>query len=127
MEEISFNDLPKVMSQVLDKVEGLEKALNGLKDELGSKRNHGDGNGHIPMTIDEACEFLRMKKSTMYYNLEHGNIPGIRRGKKYTLFKDELIHWLEGGRTNSDAAMSAEEFNVSIMDSQKRKPKIFKL
>jgi len=48
-------------------------------------------------------------------------------GKKYILFKDELIHWLEGGRTNSDAAMSAEEFNASIMDSQKRKPKIFKL
>jgi excisionase family DNA binding protein len=125
MDDISFNDLPKVMSQVLDKVEGLEKAVNGLKNELGSKGNQEDG--HIPMTIDEACEFLRMKKSTMYYNLEHGNIPGTRRGKNYILFKDELIHWLEGGRTNSDAMMNAEELNASIMNSQKRKPKIVKL
>lgn len=125
MDDISFNDLPKVMSQVLDKVEGLEKAVNGLKNELGSKGNQVDG--HIPMTIDEACEFLRMKKSTMYYNLEHGNIPGTRRGKNYILFKDELIHWLEGGRTNSDAMMNAEELNASIMNSQKRKPKIAKL
>jgi excisionase family DNA binding protein len=125
MDDISFNDLPKVMSQVLDKVEGLEKAVNGLKNELGSKGNQVDG--HIPMTIDEACEFLRMKKSTMYYNLEHGNIPGTRRGKNYILFKDELIHWLEGGRTNSDAMMNAEELNASIMNSQKRKPKIVKL
>ena len=125
MDDISFNDLPKVMSQVLDKVEGLEKAVNGLKNELGSKGNQVDG--HIPMTIDEACEFLRMKKSTMYYNLEHGNIPGTRRGKNYILFKDELVHWLEGGRTNSDATMNAEELNASIMNSQKRKPKIVKL
>lgn len=125
MDDISFNDLPKVMSQVLDKVEGLEKAVNGLKNKLGSKGNQVDG--HIPMTIDEACEFLRMKKSTMYYNLEHGNIPGTRRGKNYILFKDELIHWLEGGRTNSDAMMNAEELNASIMNSQKRKPKIVKL
>ena len=125
MDDISFNDLPKVMSQVLDKVEGLEKAVNGLKNELGSKGNQVDG--HIPMTIDEACEFLRMKKSTMYYNLEHGNIPGTRRGKNYILFKDELVHWLEGGRTNSDAMMNAEELNASIMNSQKRKPKIAKL
>ena len=125
MDDISFNDLPKVMSQVLDKVEGLEKAVNGLKNELGSKSNQVDG--HIPMTIDEACEFLRMTKSTMYYNLEHGNIPGTRRGKNYILFKDELVHWLEGGRTNSDAMMNAEELNASIMNSQKRKPKIAKL
>ena len=125
MDDISFNDLPKVMSQVLDKVEGLEKAVNGLKNELGSKGNQVDG--HIPMTIDEACEFLRMKKSTMYYNLEHGNIPGTRRGKNYILFKDELVHWLEGGRTNSDATMNAEELNASIMNSQKRKPKVIKL
>lgn len=125
MDDISFNDLPKVMSQVLDKVEGLEKAVNGLKNELGSKGNQVDG--HIPMTIDEACEFLRMKKSTMYYNLEHGNIPGTRRGKNYILFKDELVHWLEGGRTNSNATMNAEELNASIMNSQKRKPKIVKL
>ena len=125
MDDISFNDLPKVMSQVLDKVEGLEKTVNGLKNELFSKSNQVDG--HIPMTIDEACEFLRMKKSTMYYNLEHGNIPGTRRGKNYILFKDELVHWLEGGRTNSDAMMNAEELNASIMNSQKRKPKIAKL
>ena len=125
MDDISFNDLPKVMSQVLDKVEGLEKAVNGLKNELGCKSNQVDG--PIPMTIDEACEFLRMKKSTMYYNLEHGNIPGTRRGKNYILFKDELVHWLEGGRTNSDATMNAEELNASIMNSQKRKPKIVKL
>ena len=125
MDDISFNDLPKVMSQVLDKVEGLEKAVNGLKNELGSKGNQVDG--HIPMTIDEACEFLRMKKSTMYYNLEHGNIPGTRRGKNYILFKDELVHWLEGGRTNSDATMNAVELNASIMNSQKRKPKVIKL
>ena len=91
MEELSFNDLPKVMSQVLDKVEGLEKALNGLKDELGSKRNHGDGNGHIPMTIDEACEFLRMKKSTMYYNLEHERSISFSRMNLFTGWREDVL------------------------------------
>jgi excisionase family DNA binding protein len=76
------------------------------------------------MTIDEACDFLKMKKSTMYYHIEHNNIPATKRGKNYILFKDELVGWLESGR-KSPVALSPEEMNAQKLSSIKRKPRRF--
>ena len=87
-ETLTFNDLPEVVSQVLTKVERLERVLNIIKDEVCKKSSPSAE--HIPMTIDEACDFLKMKKSTMYYHIERNNIPATKRGKNYILFKDEL-------------------------------------
>ena len=95
-ETLTFNDLPEVVSQVLTKVERLERVLNIIKDEVCKKSSPSAE--HIPMTIDEACDFLKMKKSTMYYHIERNNIPATKRGKNYILFKDELVGWLESGR-----------------------------
>ena len=80
---------------------------------------------NIPMTIDEACEFLKMKKSTMYYHIERGNIPATKSGKNYLLFKDELIQWAESGRRNG-VAMTPEEQNAAFLKSNKRKPNSFR-
>jgi len=79
---------------------------------------------HVPMRINEACEFLKMKKSTMYYHIEKGNIPATKSGKNYILFKDELLHWLETGRRNR-VSLTPEEQNRAILMSQKRKPRNF--
>ena len=119
---MTFNDLPKVVSQVLAKVERMERVLDFIKDEVCKKRSSSAE--HTPMTIDEACEFLKMKKSTMYYHIERGNIPATRTGKNYLLFKDELIHWCESGRKNP-VSMTPEERNASIRASHKRKALAF--
>ena len=63
-ETLTFNDLPEVVSQVLSKVERLERVLDIIKDEVCKKSSLSAE--HTPMTIDEACDFLKMKKSTMY-------------------------------------------------------------
>ena len=106
-ETLTFNDLPEVVSQVLTKVERLERVLNIIKDEVCKKSSPSAE--HIPMTIDEACDFLKMKKSTM---------------KNYILFKDELVGWLESGR-KSPVALTPEEMNAQKLSSIKRKPRRF--
>ncbi len=121
-ETMTFNDLPKVVSQVLTKVERLERVLDSIKEEVCKKSSPSAE--HIPMTIDEACEFLKMKKSTMYYHIERGNIPATKSGKNYILFKDELIGWLESGRKTA-VALSPEEMNTQKLSSIKRKPRRF--
>lgn len=88
-EEMTSNDLPKVVSQMFNKVERMERVIDIIKDEV-CKRSVPTSE-HTPMTIDEACEFLKMKKSTMYYHIERDNIPATKRGKNYILFKDELV------------------------------------
>lgn len=99
-EELTFNELPSAVSLLLQKVEDIEHLLHQLQGDI-TKKKQADENGHIPMSLTEACAFLKMKRSTMYYHLENGNIPATRKGKNYILFKDELVKWAESGRTNN--------------------------
>ena len=99
-EELTFNELPSAVTLLLQKVDGLEHLLHQLQGDLTQKKK-SEENGHIPMSLTEACAFLKMKRSTMYYHLENGNIPATRKGKNYILFKDELVKWAESGRTNN--------------------------
>lgn len=96
---ITFNDLPEAMSVMLRKVENMEQAIVGLREDIKKTKVHQESE-HIPMDVQEACEFLNLKKSTMYYYIQNGLIPTSKKGKKYTFFKDELIKWVESGRKN---------------------------
>ena len=117
--ETTFNDLPLAITQVLSRIEKIEDVLRDICVRMGEIMPSDD---HIPMNIDEACEFMKMKKSTMYYHIEHGNLPATKRGKNYILFKDELIHWFESGRKNP-ASMTFDEMSEHFKVSTKsRKP-----
>lgn len=121
-ETTTFNDLPKAVSKLLNKVDRLERVIDIIKDEV-CKRSKPSSD-HTPMNIDEACEFLKMKKSTMYYHIERGNIPATKRGKNCILFKDELVAWLESGRKNP-LSTTIEEANFPSFPAIKRKPRRF--
>jgi excisionase family DNA binding protein len=122
-EQITFNDLPMMVSQVLSKMERLERVVETIRERIDG--NSTSSAEHIPMTIDEACDFLKMKKSTMYYHVERGNITVTKRGKNFIFFKDELVHWLEGGRKNQESSMNTDEENDMRLASFRRKPKGF--
>ena len=118
-EELTFNELPSAVTLLLQKVEGIESLLHQLQGDLTQKKK-SEENGHIPMSLTEACAFLKMKRSTMYYHLENGNIPATRKGKNYILFKDELVKWAESGRTN-DVPMTISERKDAITAGFRRK------
>ena len=120
-EQITFNDLPMMVSQVLSKMERLERVIETIRERIDG--NSTSSAEHIPMTIDEACDFLKMKKSTMYYHVERGNITVTKRAKNFIFFKDELVHWLEGGRKNQESSMNTDEENDMRLASFRRKPK----
>ena len=120
-EELTFNELPSTMAHLLRKVEGIERQIQQMQDSFASNREQGS-NAHVPMSLTEACEFLKMKRSTMYYHLERGSIPATRKGKYYILFKDELLKWIESGRTNP-VPLTMEEQEESIMAVFRRKDK----
>lgn len=67
VKEVTFNDMLQVIGKIFQKIEHVEQMLNNMKAELDDKKDNISSVDHIPMTLDEACEFLRMKKSTMYY------------------------------------------------------------
>lgn len=119
-DELTFNELPSVLSLVLRKVESIERVVERIQETVeNTVMNHKDE--HTPMSIPEACEFLKMKRSTMYYYLENGSIPATRKGKNYILFKDELLKWAESGRI-SEVPVTVEERAKIIAHGFKRKP-----
>lgn len=120
MNEITFNDVPNVLKNLSNQFEDMQSALNEVRDSL--KKTKVDN--HIPMTLTEACAFLRMKEKTMYYHLSKKNIPATKSGKNYLFFKDELIKWIESGRV-TDAPMTPAEMNASIAAKHRRGAKPF--
>jgi hypothetical protein len=120
MDEISFNDMPRVISLIYSKLEELEKLILANNSHQLSKEND-----HVLMNTDEACEFLTMPKPTLYAKLIDGSIPSIKQGKRYYIYKDELIQWLETGRKIS-CDQRAEELYQEILSTHKRKSKPIK-
>ena len=110
MDEISFNDMPRVISLIYSKLEELEKLILANNAQQDPKVNDN---------------FLMMPKPTLYAKLVDGSIPSIKQGKRYYLYKDELVQWLETGRKSS-RIQQAEELRQEILSNHKRKSKPIK-
>ena len=93
---ITFNDLPEVVAQLRDEV----MSLRNLLTEQRSENNAKAVDTHVPMSVEEAAEYLGIPKGTLYMKLSEGSIPATKPGKRYCLYRDELDKWLESSRKN---------------------------
>ena len=84
-EELTFNDLPTVVGELCNRIASME---NLLTEQL-SKQHEAKENTHVPMTVQEACAYLKMPLSTFYYKVKKDDIPVIKQGKHLYL---SLIH-----------------------------------
>jgi excisionase len=115
--DLTFNDLPKVVGELCEKIAGME---NLLRDTL-NRQSEPKENLHVPMTVQEACAYLKMPVSTFYYKIKKDNIPVIKQGKHLYIYRDELDKWLEASRKTS-APLTYEEENEAMYASHRRKP-----
>ena len=107
---LTFNDLPEVVAQLRDEV----MSLKSLLAEQRSVNNAKTVDTHVPMSVDEAAEYLGIPKGTLYMKLS-------KPGKRYCLYRDELDKWLETARKNP-IPLSDEELNKSLSSSHRRTP-----
>lgn len=117
---ITFNDIPRVMSDILKKCDLLEQSIEILHEEI-RQSNQKSPSEHIPMDVKEACEFLKIKKSTMYCYIQNGQIPVNKKGKKYTFFRDDLIKWVKSGCKTEKPISTAEINQILSKRSSRRK------
>lgn len=115
--DLTFNDLPKVVGELCEKIAGMETLL---RDTL-SRQSEPKENLHVPMTVQEACAYLKMPVSTFYYKIKKDNIPVIKQGKHLYIYRDELDKWLEASRKTS-VPLTYEEENEAMYASHLRKP-----
>ena len=115
--DLTFNDLPKVVGELCERIAGME---NLLRDTL-NRQSEPKENLHVPMTVQEACAYLKMPVSTFYYKIKKDNIPVIKQGKYLYIYRDELDKWLEASRKTSEP-LTYEEENEAMYASHRRKP-----
>lgn len=116
-EDLTFNDLPAVVGELCNRIASMETLLT----EQLSKQHEAKENTHVPMTVQEACAYLKMPLSTFYYKVKKDDIPVIKQGKHLYIYRDELDRWLESSRRNP-APQSFEGENESMLASHRRKP-----
>ena len=110
-QETTFNDLPVIIGNLASKIEKIENLLLSVNEQLKKSKSETE---HIPMNLKEACEFLKVKRGTMYYYLEK------RSGKSYLCFKDELIRWAESSHNNVQV-QTPEELHAEIVKNSRKR------
>lgn len=115
--EPTFNDMPRVMSEMRQDMAVIKRYLFEHIPMAPTKKE----NLHVPMTADEASDYLKIPKRTLYEKVRQGIVPASKTGKRYVFYHDELDKWLEVNRKNP-VPMTNEEMNAAILASNKRKP-----
>jgi excisionase family DNA binding protein len=102
--ELTFEQLPKAVNQLYEKLENIEKLLcekNGITPEADQL-----------LTIDETAALAHLSKLTIYGLVSRAEIPCMKKGKRLYFSKTELINWIRTGRkkTVAETAIEANTF-----------------
>ena len=119
---LSFDQLPKAVGELLTKVDYVISRLDEKKEADSSSPTSDDDQ---MMTMDEACQFIGKKRSTMYSLTSERRIPYRKRGNKLYFFKKELIEWIQsGGAYDAPYTLSEQEqaeFDAHLVQLREKK------
>ena len=89
--EITFEKLPQAVTQLLDKLENIERLLL-------IKSNTPQPESDILLTIKQAAEILHLSVPTIYGLVQRAEVPVCKRGKRLYFSRQELTTWIMAGR-----------------------------
>lgn len=101
---ITFEDLPKAMSWIMDKLNELDSKIDGLNNQ----------NQSVPveqwMNLKELCDYMpsHPAEQTVYGWTSCHIIPFHKRGKRIMFLKSEIDEWLHAGKIKSEKDLEDE-------------------
>lgn len=106
MAEITFEQVPLAITQLLAKLENIERLLT---DQAGQTSQESD----CWLSLTELCEYLPDKpvKPTVYGWVHNKLIPYNKQGKSLYFLKSEIDQWLKLGRKKTYAETAGEAVN----------------
>ena len=119
--EFNLYELPNILSNLGERLASIESKVDEIKSDLNVTKK----STHVPMSVQEACEYLKMPLSTFYFKVKNDGLPAIKQGKHLLVYQDELDKWLELSRKNP-IPLTTEEENEKIGASFRRKAKPLK-
>lgn len=103
--EITFEQLPKVVTQLYDKLENIERMLLDRSNETKPEADE-------LLTVQDTAKFLTLSIPTVYGLVSRSEIPSMKKGKRLYFSKTELTDWIKASRkkTVSELAVEADTF-----------------
>lgn len=98
MENITFENLPAAISELLRKVNAIELCLQSKQIEQPDQL----------LTVEQFSEFATLAKSTIYGMLSKGEIENLKRGKRVYFEKRVVLEYLKAGRRKSYSQLAEE-------------------
>lgn len=105
MENLSFENLPKAVNQLSQKIDSIQKLL--IENSELQPQNQPER----LMTVDEAADFLTLSKPTIYSKCSRGELPYMKRGKRLYFSLTELNEYLKAGRVKTVFELENEADN----------------
>ena len=98
---LSFDQLPKAVFELYEKLNSIESLLLNKKDSVEADQL---------LTIKQASEFIKLSVPTLYGYVSRNEIPFSKRpnSKRLWFSKQELTEWLKQGRRKTIAEINAE-------------------
>lgn len=88
--------------------------------KLHQQHNEVKKDTHVPMTVDEVCEYLGISKSSFLLQSQAWWYSIIKQGKHLFVYRDELDKWLESGR-KGETPISIEEELARMLAATRHK------
>lgn len=103
MKPFTFDQIPKMMGKLFDKMEQIESLLKGISPDRS-----------VPdelLSITEAAKMLNLSIATIYSKVSRNEIPVCKKGKRLYFSKSELTDWIHSGKipTNEELMHKQKE------------------
>jgi len=100
--ELQFNDLPKVVCQIQEKLNHVEHLITNLNQFEPDRW----------FSIEELCEYLPGKpaKATIYRYVQNREIPFNKYGKRLAFLKSSVDLWLKEKHHKTISEIKAEKY-----------------
>jgi excisionase family DNA binding protein len=102
MQNVTYNSLPSVVSQLFEKIVNIEKLLVEQNEPVSDQPTDE------LLNVEQAAELLQLKVPTMYSKVSRNELPVMKRGKRLYFSKAELTAYLKAGRIKTNEELEAE-------------------
>jgi excisionase family DNA binding protein len=99
---ITFDNLPKAMSQMQAKLEAIEYLLKAVLPHY-----HNQPPSEL-LNVQQAADLMGVAVQTVYGYVTRREIPHIKPKKRLLFDREELMAWVREGKRLTNDAMNAE-------------------
>jgi excisionase family DNA binding protein len=113
--DLTFEQLPKAVGQILEALERIEKLLN--LNEVHTKDIDEPGS---LLNVQQAAKFLNVRTSSIYKLTCRREIPHLKQGKRLYFVKSELFEWVSSNRVKTASEIKQEAMNFLIKSARRK-------